>query len=412
MNVYRWWGMVAGYVDVVVHGRYPERFINMAIYNGMVLWDVRRSREAVYMKMSIPSFLAVRPLARATHCRVHVTGRHGMPFRVQSMRRAGAMSWGVAGFFVVLYVLSSVIWSVHVAGLVTLDPDVVLEAAYTHGLRAGTWKFGLDLAEINRELLLDIPQLAWAGVEIRGSVAIVHVLERAMVPPELLGNYARPADLVADRPAVVEEIVTAMGTPMVKKGDVVEPGQVLIKGMVGQQLYELWAKGWLGQVPAPVPRAVRAQGIVRGRVWYTFTVYIPFDQKQSDLTGRISREYLLNIRGQQFIIKPSYSTRFDRYVQQERKLVLAAGRNNNLPIELSIITYRELASRGVHVTLDEAQAEARRLGQRLAAESAGPGAVIVKVDTRQAGQDEAGVTYEIVVETVESLGVLQVSTFP
>lgn len=412
MNVYRWWGLLAGYVDVEVRGRHPERFINMAVYNGMVLWDVRRTQNAFYLKMSIPSFLAIRPVAHATACRVHVTGRHGMPFRLQSLRRAGAMSWGVVAFVVLLYVLSSVVWSVQVTGTTSLDPAVIRAAAYANGLRPGTWKFGLDLPAINREILLAIPKLAWAAVEIRGGVAIVHVLERATVPPQLLSDYDQPADLVADEAAVIEEIITAMGTPMVKKGDVVSPGQVLIKGMVGQNLYDQWAKGWLGQVPAPVPVPVRATGIVRGRVWRVSTVYIPFVRRQSYLTGRIAREYLLNIRGHKFIIKATHGTGFERFVQEEHKLALAGGRNSDPPIELTIITYRELAVREEHISPEEAQAQAERLAQTMAAVSIGPDARIVKMDVRPGGQDRSGATYEISIETVESLGVLETHSSP
>ena len=76
-SLLRW---IAGYVDVHMHGMFPERFINMCVNNGIDLWDVRCDKEGFSFSITAADFMKIKDFARKSGIRVKITRKSGLPF--------------------------------------------------------------------------------------------------------------------------------------------------------------------------------------------------------------------------------------------------------------------------------------------------------------------------------------------
>lgn len=69
-----------GFVTLHVTGPQVERFINFISEAGIMIWDVRPAEGGASLKLLLDDFYVLRPILKKTGCRMHVTGRSGLPF--------------------------------------------------------------------------------------------------------------------------------------------------------------------------------------------------------------------------------------------------------------------------------------------------------------------------------------------
>ena len=107
---------LSGWVRVRVTGRYPERFLNLALSQGLALWDVRQQEETVELCVGVRSYRGMRSLFKAASCHPHVLERHGLPFVLRETRQRWTLVLG--GFLALagVWVFSGFVWFVDVDG--------------------------------------------------------------------------------------------------------------------------------------------------------------------------------------------------------------------------------------------------------------------------------------------------------
>ncbi|WP_223829700.1 sporulation protein YqfD [Paenibacillus arenilitoris] len=258
-----------GIVTVQVRGGQPERLVNLALAGGLQLSSIRwTSRGLLEFELSVGDFFELRPYLKQTGCRVHVTKRKGLPFLMVKAERRMFFTGGIALFFAIIFLLSSLVWSVDVQGNVKLTEDQIRQAARQEGLYPMQWSFRLADADVlSKELVKRLPGSSWVGVEKKGTKVIIRVAEQTIPDDAPLQN---PRHLVASADAVVTEIIADAGRPVVKKNTKVKKGQTLISGMIGGEENS---------------RIVVATGKVRGLVWYEFDIESPLVQHAKVYTG-------------------------------------------------------------------------------------------------------------------------------
>ena len=121
------------------------------------------------------------------------------------------------------------------------------------GLKTGILKSKIDTKEIINEIRLKRNDIAWMGIELKGTNAIVRLV-KAEEKPEIIDENEY-CNIVADKTGVITKISTQEGTANVKIGDIVKTGDVLING---------WMEGKFTGI-----RYVKAKGEIEAKVWYT-----------------------------------------------------------------------------------------------------------------------------------------------
>ncbi|MEW9701609.1 sporulation protein YqfD [Paenibacillus sp. SI8] len=305
-----------GYVRIQLRGKDCDSIINPMMESGLSMWDIEPVRDSkLEMYILIRDFFRLRPLLKRTGCRVHVLSRHGLPFFMERLGRRKLFLGGMAAFVIALYVLSSLVWQISVEGNERIAEADILQAASKQGIHTFQWKFRLkNTEELSREIQGMLPNAAWVGVEIRGTHVTIKVVE-ATIPDK--GPLMNPRNLVASKNALVTEILSVKGRPMVKPNTYVRKGDVLISGVIGDEQNN---------------QVVVANGKVRGIVWYTSRIEAPLTKTYKAFTGESkARNYLvfgtraLQVSGYGKLLFEKYETLSERKTLEWRSFTLPIG---------------------------------------------------------------------------------------
>jgi similar to stage IV sporulation protein len=266
-----------GFVTLQVTGPQVEGFINAVAGAGIVVWDVKPAGNGAFLKLLLDDFFTLRPLLKRTGCRMHVTGRHGLPFMAARVWRRKFFAIGLVMFGISLLLLSSMVWTIKVEGNDRIASEDVLIAARKEGLYTYQWIWRLkDPDKLATELTSRLPGVSWVGMERTGTSVKIQVVEAAQPDQKpLLSNR----HLISRTDAVVTEIYAEQGRPVVARNSRVKKGEVLISGVLGDEENAQY---------------VVAKGEVKGLVWHEYNIAVPLKTTGSAYTGeRKDRSYLV-----------------------------------------------------------------------------------------------------------------------
>lgn len=389
----------AGYLVISVEGALTERFINLATREKIRMWDLRRGAGKAMMKVDIESFFDLRYLARRTGCRVHIVRKAGLPFLWGRLSRRRGLVLGFCFFITALYFFSSVILVVSIDGNEQYDDAYIRSLAAELGARPGQFKTRLDREELANGLILKEPGLAWVGIRVRGTRLIIEVAEKVKPPLEM----DTPTDLVAVKDGLVSDLVIIVGEPVVKPGDTVKRGQILVRGILKPSTAPFAAPEETEALPEPVP--VHARGEVWARVWYEGYGEAVLLERERVRTGRRSTVWTLRVDGQTVLRVGRSSIPFEDYELETAKQ-RPGERIIRFPVELITESTYEIEHHTHELTREQALDLAAERARVLAELQLPVGVKVVSVSILEVDtgpSDTAAVRY--VIETVENIAV-------
>ncbi len=180
--------------------------------------------------------------------------------------------WLLVGAAAILLLLcfcaTRVMWGVRIVdgGAYTAD---IRQALTEMNISAPMLRSRINPGKLRDALEWRYPKVAWFECGWRGMVLEIRAVEGSPTDSVLDDG---PCDVVASRDGIVSSIVTRAGTPVVKPGQTVRAGEVLIRG-------EERTSG--GET-----RPVAARGSVFARVWDTASVKTSLYEQVTDYTGR------------------------------------------------------------------------------------------------------------------------------
>jgi similar to stage IV sporulation protein len=389
-----------GVVRIKIRGSIPEKFINLCLIRGILLWGIKRQGDDVQAYLRLPDFFRIRSLARKSQTHIQVLGYSGLPFMIKRLKRRKMMFVGAVLFFILLQIMTSYIWFVDVTGYKELSPGYVAEVAKYSGLRPGVSRENVDVKAIENDLLLNIPEVAWVGINIVGTRAVIEIVEKTM--PKQADKS--PANIIASKDGVITEIIAIAGQPAVKKGDTVKKGDVLVKGMVQNAPPTEIVPGQ----PAPVmppPQLVRANGIVKARVWYESYGEASLLQEYWERTGRQTTAVQLAVGGHQLNLKKVPPQPYDRFETEVVHKKLKVWRNSELTVESTIDIFHELNLSTREISIEEARELAKGKALQVVQQLIPESAQLVSRNIEIIKTAEPGIArVKIAVETVEDIG--------
>ncbi len=282
-----------GYVCLKISGLQVERVLNRLTSQGVLLWKVVKCEGYFIACLSVEHFKDMRKILKGrSRCRVRVLQKIGLPFFVAGMGKRVGVLLGFIIFFSLLYTGSSFIWTVEMQGVGKLELKPVHEYLEQEGISKGAIVNNLDANEIEKKLMAEFPSLVWVHVEIIGTLLRITVWDRDD-PVQHTGIH-----LLARRSGVIEEVIVMRGEPLVKAGDTVRKGEILIKGKEDK----------------------RAQGIVKARTWYHGIGEAPVLYEERVLTGRFMSRIIISWQGINFVPLGVADIPFEHYTLEKRTL--------------------------------------------------------------------------------------------
>jgi len=354
-----WLQWVRGIVGIQVRGEKMEILVNKALEKKIHLWSISwTSKGELVCFVTVQDFFRLRPLLKETNCRLHVISRQGMPFWFERLEKRIFFGVGLALFFVGMYLLSSLVWSIEVKGNNLLSEEQVLQAAAQEGVYPFQWSFRLsDTDVLSKRLTQKLPGAAWVGVEKRGTKISIQVVETTKPAEKPLLS---PRHLVASADAVITDIMAETGRPVVKRNAKVKKGDVLISGILGDEANT---------------QTVVAQGEVKGLVWHEYNIESPLKRKMKGYTGEKMTRWYMVIGGRALKVSGFGDIPYKQY-ETERQLQEATWRTRSLPFGKMKETIREVQEGLTGVTAEEAKTAGLEQAKAEILAKYGPGAKI------------------------------------
>lgn len=267
------------------------------------------------------------------------------------------------------------VWDIVVSGNERVTDGEILLALERAGVKKGSFwpDFVSDL--IRSEVMVELPELRWITVNISGSRAYVIVRERVDKPK--IFDESAAYHVLAGRPGLITGINTLRGQALVKAGDTVAMGDMLVSGAVTSSF--------------TATRAVHARAEIWARTWYDITAAAPLTElrKTEQLSSRSL--FSLHFGDRRINFYDNSGNEGDNYGRISRIYSPDLGGWLTLPLALGRETVSEYGLR--EVELDPAAVEQRLQEELLQELESGLGVGGEIVTTRFARAEKDGILY-------------------
>lgn len=221
-----------------------ERFLNELWLLNIKVKKIRKENiSTLYMDIYYEDYEKVRALAIDNNIPIKVVGRKGLEYHIFKFKNRKLLYLGMIMFLALVYYFSTYIWSIEISTGNLVSPYEIRSLLEEKGIKKGIKKSEVNIFDVERMLCAEHNEIIWAKVRTNGTQLKIKIAERQM-PPNLEEDDT-PCDLIATKDAVIESIYTKAGTAIVKEGDVVKKGDVLVEGKQGNEetSYEVHSEG-------------------------------------------------------------------------------------------------------------------------------------------------------------------------
>lgn len=385
------WNYVRGYVIIIIEGYFLEKFVNICMHRCILLWDiVRRSETSMELKLSIKGFKMLRPVARKTKCRVRIKEKRGLPFVFNRYRKRKAFVAGAALFFILINIMTSFIWSIEITGNENLKTEYLESILKSKGIKTGVLKYGINTKNVVEELMLELRELSWISIEIKGTKLKAQVRERLPAPEIIPLN--EPCSIIASKDGLISRIIVKEGMETVRQGDTVKKGQELISGKLPIRNEK------------DKYRLVHAIGTVEARTWYEGICPVDTEIVEKKRSGRQYGDYSLIVLNKKIDIF-NRKKGYQYYEKDELKKILTIGSDMVLPFGLIKNTYYEIILETTEIEYEEAMDRAADKAYEDAMEKVPEDAKVLDTETTFEDNASYGQIARVTVECIEDIGI-------
>lgn len=337
MNIKKLLNYCTGYVSIKVEGFYIERFINICISKKILLMDIKREKATImYANVGLEDYRKLRQVAKKTKSKIKIERKKGLPFTAYKYRKRK--------IFVVLFLImasliimsSNYIWNIEISGNINIPVAEIEKSLEECGLTVGRSKNDIDINSVINKIRLNRDDIAWIGITVKGTNAIVKVKEIQKAPEILDENLC--CNIVANKTGMITKINVQNGTAAVKEGDIVKEGDVLVNGYLEGK--------YTGT------RFVHSIASIEAKIWYTKKMKEPFTQEIKVKTGEVEEKYSVKFKKNQINLFKRLS-KFEKYdtINENKKIMLFS--NFYIPIEIKKFTNHEYILKKITYTQEE-----------------------------------------------------------
>lgn len=284
-----------GTIEVEVQCLIPERIINLLWNKGVIIKNVRKVNiSTVRFYISIRDYKHLEESAKATNSKIRITSRSGMHFIIMKVKRYLSFAAGSVLFLVLIYYMSTFIWSIEIETEKYLSPYEVRKYLMDLGVRPGIKKKDTSVARIEEEMKKR-EDIMWIRARVEGSKMKIKVAERKS--PPIIEEDNSINSIISKMDGEVIRVYTVSGTAIVKPGDLVKKGDILINAEQGKE---------------GATYITKAEGDVIAKTFYEFNKSIKLKGTLKEPTGNMKEERYIYIYGKKLYLK-KYNNEYKNY---------------------------------------------------------------------------------------------------
>ncbi len=326
VKLFRW---LKGFLRIKLKGQSPERFFNLCSNHHIFLWNIKNMNGVYECNIMLSDYKKIKVIAKKTHTIPLIIQRFGFPFKARAYKKRKGFLLGILLFVSIIYILSLYIWEISILGGHTYTPEAMTKFLKNQGVFVGMEKKEINAQNIEELIRLTYKDIGWVSCEVRGTRLIIKIEETKLPTPYL--TITENSHIVASKDSIITDIVTRTGTPLVKIGDVVKKGDILVSGVVkiigdNETLVE--------------KKPVIADADIIGKSFYEYKDVFPIQYLEKQYTGNEKKAYTLNFLLEKInIYKPrNIYPKYDIIVED---YMLHFNNNFYLPVGYTLTRYPE-----------------------------------------------------------------------
>ena len=246
---------IKGFLLVEFSGERTEEILNLAAKSRIKLWGLKYIKRKITGYISINDFIRLRSVIFGSKIKVHILNKQGVPFIFKKYNNRIGFYIGAVIFFIILKIMSGFIWIINVEGNGNVNSEKVLSTCKKIGIYEGILSNKIDTKNDAIKLALNNKQIAWASLNIEGSVLNVNISQTKGDND----NRSYPSNIKAGYDGVIKKINVTSGDVVVKTGDIVKKGDLLVSGIIENANSTVFTDS-SGEITALTKREFTAKG--------------------------------------------------------------------------------------------------------------------------------------------------------
>lgn len=214
-------------VDFRAEGVFCEKLLTEAMKNGLGISFPRKSGYTMRGTVQAAEYRSLCKIARRLGLKMRIEKKHGIYFTLKRHRdKIGFAAGAIFAAAVVLF-LNLFVWEINISGNKAVSSEEIMATLANSGLKTGTLRTAHDARKIEWNIMNDNKEIAWATVNIQGCCVNVVVSETRR-EAEMKYDDDKPVNIIAAKYGVIRKMDVFDGQGVVKVGDAVMKGDLLV----------------------------------------------------------------------------------------------------------------------------------------------------------------------------------------
>lgn len=214
-------------VDFRAEGVFCEKLLTEAMKNGLGISFPRKSGYTMRGTVQAAEYRSLCKIARRLGLKMRIEKKHGIYFTLKRHRdKIGFAAGAIFAAAVVLF-LNLFVWEINISGNKAVSSEEIMATLANSGLKTGTLRTSHDARKIEWNIMNDNKEIAWATVNIQGCCVNVVVSETRR-EAEMKYDDDKPVNIIAAKYGVIRKMDVFDGQGVVKVGDAVMKGDLLV----------------------------------------------------------------------------------------------------------------------------------------------------------------------------------------
>lgn len=274
-------------VDFIIEGAETEKILKYCTENGIKIKNLKKELYRLYGCIPAKDYKKLNGPKRKYGLKTKILKKHGYYFFIKKNYIKAGFIFGFVFVIIFSMFLNNFIWEINIYGNEKIKTEEIIQSAREMGLKKGTMAKKHDTQFIEWYIMNKNDGIALAEVNIQGSCANILVRE-VSEPAEMKSDDDEPVNIVAMRYGIIRKMDVFDGQDVVKVGDAVMKGDLLVSAVYEDRHNKLTLK--------------HARANIIAETDYSIEVEFPLEQIIEKKGNIKKKTYKFNFMGFEFAL--------------------------------------------------------------------------------------------------------------
>ena len=231
--MFRFFLFLRGYYRIKAEGFGTERFINLCKIKNIYLWNFNIANNECKVNISSKDYMELSEIVNKTGVKVDILNKYGLPFWFHRKKGRKIFPLFIILALVLIFISNCFVWKVEFNGNYNITDEQLEDFLKHYDVSVGTLKHDIPFSILEENLRKEFGNIKWCSVSLLGNTLTIHVEENTLKEVNLINMETEMySDIIAETDGVVKSVLVRNGLAVIKPGDKVLKGQILVTGAV------------------------------------------------------------------------------------------------------------------------------------------------------------------------------------